>query len=249
MRELEERTDKGETFAVTRAASRSAVAICLAIAAGLLEGRAAASCPSDREAVARTKALESSLIAEGYRARRWRYAWGLLRETLALGSFGMLPIVKRDSRADSLVGGSAVLFSGALTLAWPLEVESSARDLQNGSKLAPCERLQYAERLVLRYAEDEAKRSGFRSHLFAIAGAAAVGGVIAIGLHHVPNGIMRGAFGLILGEAQVLTQPTRLRAMGTERVIGNVFFDGYPTLSTTAGEVGGGFMLRASGSW
>lgn len=196
----------------------------------------------------RIEALESSLIAEGYRARKWRYAWGFLNESLGAGSFVILPLYAREKRPDVVVAGFGSVLSGALTLVLPLEVESTARDLERASALGPCERLRYDEGLADRYGEEEARRTGLGPHLVAIGGAAAIGGFIALAFHHGVSGLTTGLTGVLLGEGQLLTQPTRLTASHRSRMA-KLFLDALPALSVSTGETGQGFVLRGSGAW
>jgi hypothetical protein len=212
------------------------------------EGSAHAECRSVTEAIASTKALETSLIAEGARARRWRYVWGLTNETLAVGSFAVLPLYEREKRPDVVVGAFGSAFSGALTLLTPLGVEAAARDLERSTALGACERLGYDEGLALRYGEEESKRTGLAPHLFAIGGSAVVGGFIAIAFHHGVSGLITGATGVLLGEGQILTQPTSLTASHRGRVA-KLVFSTLPALSMGPSETGQGFVLRASGTW
>ncbi len=200
------------------------------------------------EAVASTKALETSMIAEGARARRWRYAWGFGNEALATGSFAVLPLYEREKRPDVVVGAFGSVFSGALTLLTPLGVEAAARDLQTGAKLGPCERLGYDEGLAMRYGEEEAKRTGLAPHLFAIGGSAAMGAFIAIAFHHGVSGLITGATGVLLGEGQILTQPTNLTAAHRSRVA-KLVLSTLPALSMGPAETGPGFVFRASATW
>jgi hypothetical protein len=172
-----------------------------------------------------------------------------LNETLAVGSFAILPLYEREKRPDAVVGGFASAFSGALTLVWPLGVEGSARDLESSTALSPCERLAYDEGLAVRYGDEESKRAGVGAHLFAIGGAAATGGFIAIAFHHGVSGLITFVSGVLLGEGQILTQPMHLtsshRAPGAAKLVVSAL----PALSVSTGETGQGLVLRASGSW
>lgn len=147
-----------------------------------------------------------------------------------------------------MVGAFGSAFSGALTLLTPLGVEAAARDLQSSTALGPCERLGYDEGLALRYGEEEAKRTGLAPHLFAIGGSAAVGAFIAIAFHHGVSGLITAATGVLLGEGQILTQPTNLTVSHRGRVA-KLVFSTLPALSMGTGETGQGVVFRASGAW
>lgn len=152
---------------------------------------------------------ETLLREEAHRARVWRYSWTGVNAALTVGSFVMVPLVDADERPDWIVGGIGSGVQSIATWFMPLHVESAEQELD---ALPAAERALHVKRLLRQSGEDEHDRVTWPWHLANFGLAAIPGGIIAFGYGHYESGLITTLVGTALGEAQLLTQPTRLHA-------------------------------------
>lgn len=150
---------------------------------------------------------EALLRSEAHRARVWRYSWAGVNAALTAGSFVMVPLVDAEERPDWVVGGVCSAVQTLATWFMPLRVESAEEELD---ALAPAARAAQVKRLLRESGEDEGDRVTWPWHLANFGLAAIPGGIIAFGYGHYESGLITTLVGTALGEAQLLTQPTRL---------------------------------------
>jgi hypothetical protein len=156
--------------------------------------------------------VEALLRDQALRARSYRYAWTGINAALAVGSFAVIPLIDHAHREDYVVNGIASLVGMATTLALPLQVEGDEPALSASAALPPAERHKRLRALLDDGARDEHARVTWPWHALNLGTSALAGGIIAVGFGHTEDGVLTGIAGFILGEAQILTQPTALRA-------------------------------------
>lgn len=150
---------------------------------------------------------EALLRDEAHRARVWRYSWTGINGAITVGSFVIAAIDEAEARPDWVIGGASNAVSTLATWFMPLRVESAEDELD---ALPPAERGKHVKRLLQESGEDEHDRVTWPWHLASFGLAAIPGGIIAFGYGHYESGLITTLVGTALGEAQLLTQPTRL---------------------------------------
>lgn len=150
---------------------------------------------------------EALLRGEAHRARVWRYSWTGINGAIAVGSFVIMPFDEAENRPDWVIGGVSSAISTLATWFMPLRVESAGDELD---ALPPAERGNHVKHLLQESGEDEHDRVTWPWHLASFGMAAIPGGIIAFGYGHYESGLITTLVGTALGEAQLLTQPTRL---------------------------------------
>ncbi len=180
--------------------------VALALAGYLSPGRA---CAQESPALSETDA-RALLHEQAQRARTYRYAWTGIDAGLALGSFGLIPLVKPETRKDYIVSGAVSALGAVTTFIFPLNVEADEAELSTLNALAPAERRKKLAALLKDAAEDEHNRVTWPWHLLNLGTSSVTGGIIAIGFDHVRAGIQTGVISFVLGELQIFTQPTGL---------------------------------------
>ena len=154
--------------------------------------------------------IEALLRDQAQRARTYRYVWTGINAGLAVGSFGLMPLVAHDKREDYAVSGIASLLGTVTTFAFPLHVERDDPELAALQTLPPAARQKKLSELLRDGARDEHSRVTWPWHLFNLGASALTGSIIAFGFGHTRAGLQTGIAGFLLGEAQILTQPTGL---------------------------------------
>jgi hypothetical protein len=172
------------------------------LALGLLQSSV---CPG-----AEPRACDEALLREeAHRARVWRYSWTGVNAALTVGSFALVPLVDAEERPDWVISGAGTAVTALATWFLPLRVESAEEELD---ALPAAARSRHLTRLSQESAEDEHDRVTWPWHLANFGLAAIPGGIIAFGYHHYESAVITTVVGTALGEAQLLTQPTRLHA-------------------------------------
>jgi hypothetical protein len=183
----------------------------LAVAGCLTPARVyAQSAPPSDPLAQSDPAIEALLRDQAQRARTYRYVWTGINAGLAIGAFGLMPFVSHEKREDYAVSGIASLLGTVTTFAFPLHVEQDVPELDTLQTLPPAERHKKLSELLHDGAHDEHARVTWPWHLFNLGTSAITGGIIAIGFGHTQAGLQTGIAGFLLGEAQILTQPTGL---------------------------------------
>jgi hypothetical protein len=154
--------------------------------------------------------IDALLRDQAHRARTYRYAWTGINAGLAIGSFGLIPLLSHSKREDYVVGGIASAIGAVTTFAFPLHVEHDEPELDALQTLPPAERHKKLRALLRDGAHDEHARVTWPWHALNLGTSLLTGGIIAVGFGHVRGGLQTGIAGFVLGEAQIFTQPTGL---------------------------------------
>ena len=186
---------------------RACFAACVVAAALTAAAPSPARAECDASAADR---LEAAIAREAGRARTWRLVWGYVNDAFAMYSFTALPLVDRPYRIDYAASGVGSVASAALTFGLPLDVEGAARPLYDARALAPCARLEKLRSLRAAYADDERARVTWPWHALNVVLAGAVLALVGGGFGHVVDGLTSAAGTLVVGELQLVTQPTGL---------------------------------------
>jgi hypothetical protein len=152
--------------------------------------------------------LYDAQLRDARRARVWRYAWSGINAGLAVGSFGVMPFVSRDQRIELAVGGVYSTVATVFTWFVPLEVESTLD--RRGDAVPLCQGLRLEEGYASVSAADEAGRVTWPWHALNVGAGALYTTIVGLGTGRWVNGIVDGVLTVVVGEAQLLTQPTRL---------------------------------------
>ncbi len=164
--------------------------------------------PSERGATLSADWLYDAELRDARRARTWRYAWTGINGALAVGSFGLLPLVQSEQRLELVVGGIGSTVAAVFTWFVPLEVEAT---LDRKVALASaCQRLAVEERFVAAAAADEASRVTWPWHLLNLGFGISYTLIVGLGADRWESGILDGVVAFGLGELQLFTQPTGL---------------------------------------
>ena len=155
--------------------------------------------------------LGDAVIAEGQHARTWRWVWTGIYGTLTVGSFALVPLAARRDRPDLVISGVASAVSTALTVLWPLDAED-AGDAVRSLSGSPEARERRTRALAERAADDEESRVSWPWHVGNLVIAAIPAAIIELGYHHHASAALTLLFSFTLGEVQLFTQPTGLRA-------------------------------------
>jgi hypothetical protein len=147
-------------------------------------------------------------VSEARRARVWRYSWTGINGALALSSFAAIPLTSSESHFELALSGVGSTISTFTTILWPLDAERSVG--RPGPHTNPCEDLQSEEELASSAAADEASRVTWPWHVLNLAVGGVYFGLVGIGTHRWGNAVWDGVSAFAIGEAQLLTQPTRL---------------------------------------
>jgi hypothetical protein len=191
---------------VTRAGQRrsTAVVVTLALGGAVLSPRAAAAQAPQETTMRLDAAPVGALLDEAARARRWRYAWIAINAAMAVGSVALLPLSERDERPSLVLGAVGSGLSTALTLAWPMDVEAAPVQVLGARDAAGVQDLRLA------YGRDERDRRRWPWHLLNLGVGVAYLVILGAGWRQWDKGALAGVSAFAIGEAQTLTQPSRL---------------------------------------
>lgn len=182
-----------------------------AVACCLIPARLRAqSAPTSEPLAQSDPEIEALLRDQAQRARTYRYVWTGINAGLAIGCFGLIPLVSRASREDYVVGGIASAIGAVATFALPLHVERDEPKLDALQTLPPAERRKKLNALLSDGARDEHSRVSWPWHALNLGASLITGGIVAVGFGHVRSGLQTGIASFVLGEAQIFTQPTDL---------------------------------------
>ena len=160
--------------------------------------------------------IDQRLSREAHRMSYWTYGWAIGIGASGVGSLIAVPLVDPDDRVDYYTG-AALAAAGVLPflLAPPdvihdgHELHARLRDFPPTTDAEVCEMLSDAERRLLDDARNEHLLSGWWSHAANVAINAGALLFLGFGYHHWLSGTITGVSGFVIGEAVILTQPTR----------------------------------------
>ena len=193
--------------------------LAIALAAALPPAARAQGCPVPAGASARLEVataesrlafLRSRLGAEAGRVRTWQLWWSVGYGGLAVGQLAAVPFAEgAGPKADWAVGAASAATGMGLVLLFPPDVGSNEARL---ASLPPdgCPSLAEAERLFEGAAASEAAQTGWLVHAGNLLLNAGFGLVLGLGWQRWESAAWTFALGTALGEATILTQPTRL---------------------------------------
>lgn len=168
--------------------------------------------------------LDAALRSEGARAFTWRVTWTAIYGAVAVASIGGAFILPREQRPSMIIGAISAGVSTAYSWFLPLAVEADAERAEQISGASDAARAARLRELYEHSAKDQSDRVRWPWHVFAIVSAAIPAAIIWIGYDQPEEAAFSFVGGVVLGELQLLTQPTRLRdnplpESGTLRVV------------------------------
>jgi hypothetical protein len=182
-----------------------------------------APCPTGISADARLGELEperrlewidAHLAQARHSALIWSWAWGVGIGASGVASLGVVPFVDHRDRVDWYTSAASAAV-GVIPLAVaPLAVIRDARELHARRMAGPaagdvCALLADAEERLVRDADDQRHQQAWWFHAGNVAFNTGVTLFLGLGFHHWTSGLINGAAGVVVGEALILTQPTR----------------------------------------
>jgi len=195
------------------------LAIALAVAGLAPPAARAQGCPAPAGAALRLEAaapearlefIRARMRAEAGRVRTWQLGWSIGYGTLAAGQLAAIPFTRDPgSRADWAVGAVSAAAGLGLVLLFPPGVPSDEPRLAS-LPADRCAALAEAERLLEKDARDEAQLTGWLVHAGNVVLNAGFGLILGLGYQRWGPAALTFATGAALGEATILTQPTRL---------------------------------------
>ncbi|MBZ5639361.1 MAG: hypothetical protein LAO51_11500 [Acidobacteriia bacterium] len=164
-------------------------------------------------AEARIGFIRTRLDAERSPAQAWRRSFTFAYGTLTVGQLAALPSTHGFADRATLRLGATASSLGVLALyALPLTVIQDAPRVSSFAAGADgrCAVLTEAEAALLRGAASETRGSGVKAHLGNLVVNAALSLAMGLGYHRWGSAAIQFGVGEIVGETQILTQPTGL---------------------------------------
>lgn len=159
---------------------------------------------------ARLEFIRARMKAEAGRVGTWQLGWSIGYGALAAGQLAAIPFTEgAGPRADWAVGAASAAAGLGLVLFFPPEVGSNEARL---ASLPPdgCAAVAEAERLLESAAASEAALTGWLVHAGNVLLNAGFGLILGLGYQRWESAALTFVTGAALGEATILTQPTRL---------------------------------------
>ncbi|MEP7049772.1 MAG: hypothetical protein ABJB12_05440 [Pseudomonadota bacterium] len=165
---------------------------------------------SDATAARRTQFIQERLDQGTTSARWWWYGWlgGYSVATLAQGAAG-LATHDEAFRASMLVGAAGSGLGILSVIAMPFPPTYAASELRASNGMTAQQRQALALRSLKSCADAENLGRSWLPHALGVAVAAAQGLVLWIGFDRPVDGAESAAVSLVVGEAQIFTQPMR----------------------------------------
>jgi hypothetical protein len=154
--------------------------------------------------------LTESLTHEASRAFAWRLTWTAINGAVAAASIAGLWVLPRSEQPSLIVGAISSGVSALLTWIWPLEVESDAQSAEQATAVSGGAHHARLRALYTHSAQDESDRIQWPWHIITLVTALIPATILWAGYRQFVNGTISLATGIVLGEAALLTQPTRL---------------------------------------
>jgi hypothetical protein len=188
-------------------------------------GRAEVSCavPTGAEArlggidgQARLAWIDRRLAHEAPRMSAWNWGWAIGIGGAGLGTLIAVPFVNSADRIDYYTGAGAAAIGILPFILSPPKVISDSQDLHAQLTGAPprddadvCRLLGNAEERLVRDARNERASTAWWAHAGNVVFNAAIVIFEGLGFNHWTGGLINGISGVAVGEAVILTQPTR----------------------------------------
>jgi hypothetical protein len=168
---------------------------------------------SDQEVKRRIQFIEERLDAGTAAADRWWYSWFVIYTGLTVGQ-ATIAIAATDPglRIDNVVGALSsslgVVPLGLMSFE-PRFAADRLRAVRDGTPKQRRMKLVRAEALLRSAADNERGGRSWLSHLIGNNFALAVGVILGVGYDRPLSGVISFAGGLVVTEAQILSQPTQ----------------------------------------
>jgi hypothetical protein len=170
--------------------------------------------------------IDARLAEAGRHARVWRWAWGGGIAASGVASLAVVPFVRREDRVDWYTSAGSAAIGVVPFLVSPPRVAREPRERADAEARAAagvaaasvaasdgedrvCPLLFDAETRLARDAEDQRRQQTPWLHIGNVAFNTGVMLFLGLGFHHWTGGIINGVAGAAVGEAIILTQPTR----------------------------------------
>lgn len=169
---------------------------------------------------ARLTWIDDHLTAAAHQARIWGWGWGLGIGASGVASLAVVPFVSRADRIDWYTSAASAAIGVVPFLVSPLDVAKDARTLHQRLVVAAgtqqtipdadvCSLLTDAESRLVRDADNQRLQQSWWLHAGNVAFNTGVTLFLGFGFHHWESGLINGIAGAAVGEAIILTQPTR----------------------------------------
>ena len=162
--------------------------------------------------------IDRHLTETARRARLWTWSWGTGIVVATIGNLAPLPFVAKENRIDWYVGAGTTIVGIVPLLIAPLDVVKDARTLHAQLGAAGvaarqaddvCRLLADAETRLVRDAQNQLDGQRWWLHVGNVVLNSGVGLFLVLGYHHYGAGAFNAVVGSAIGEAIILTQPTR----------------------------------------
>lgn len=160
----------------------------------------------------RLRFIQDHLRAQAHHARVWTGGWAIGYAASSAAQLMLAPLGPPSERVDHYVGAGTSAVGFVLLLAKPLHVMADspaldARVVAAGADANSCAVLSEAEVLLVADAHDEAFGKSWLVHAGNAIFNAGSGLLLGLGFHHWAIGAIGAAFGEVVGEVMILTQP------------------------------------------
>ncbi len=169
---------------------------------------------SERDVEARVAFLHAAFASEVQDIDIWSWTWGSVYAagTIAQASAAAL-VHNPDTRTDLTVGTiSAAIGTVSLTVL-PLKITLPLRREVTWNLPDRCQVLAQAESVLLAQVRNEAIANGILAHLGNLAANVALLLVLGVGYGHWQSASISAGIGLVVGEANAITQPHHLASV------------------------------------
>jgi hypothetical protein len=158
--------------------------------------------------------IDTHLTRTARTARLWTWSWGTGIVVATIGNLAPLPFVAKENRIDWYVGAGTTIVGIVPLLIAPLDVVKDARALHaqleaGGRPDNLCRLLADAETRLVRDAQNQLDGQRWWLHVGNVVLNSGVGLFLVLGYHHYAAGAFNAVVGSAIGEAIILTQPTR----------------------------------------
>jgi hypothetical protein len=157
--------------------------------------------------------IDAHLARTAQTARVWTWGWGVGIGVATVGNLIPLAFVSPENRIDWYTGAATTAIGVVPLIIAPLDVVADSRELHAeitaSGETDVCRVLASAETRLERDAKNQADGQRWWLHAGNVALNTAVGLFLGLGFHHWEAGVFNIVGGSVIGEAIILTQPTR----------------------------------------
>jgi hypothetical protein len=173
-------------------------------------------------------------------ATTWRWGWVGGYGAIVVTQAVLIPFMKQPSdRIQRYVGGASTIIAMLPPLFIPLEVTKDGPEVDarlkavgdSGTPEERCDLLHWSETLAARSAHNEHAQTGWVLHVVNLGYNLIVSAVLGFGFKDWTGAAVAGGAGFVLGETQILSQPTRLHEQWEQYKTGALGGEPTPKLS------------------